>query len=71
MKSLEGNTLIGECDFKNNGVGFGLYINKNILEECIEADSNEPYWANKKGHDLRNPLYENELAKVLEQMENM
>lgn len=24
---LEGNTLIGECDFKNNGVGFGLYIN--------------------------------------------
>ncbi len=71
---LEENTLIGECDFKNNGVGYSLYINKNILEECIKADSNEPYWKNKKEgftYDLRNPRFENELAKIMEQMENI
>lgn len=66
--------MIGECDFKNSGVGFSLYINKNILEECIKADSNEPYWENKKEgftHDLRNPRCKNELVKVIEQMENI
>ena len=68
---LEGNTLIGECDFKNSGIGWGLYLNKNILEECIKEASNAPYWANNKEgftHDIRNPRYENELAIVMEQM---
>lgn len=70
---IEGNTLIGNCDFKNNGISWGLYINKNILEECIKEDSNAPYWTIWKegfSHDIRNPRYENELAKVMEQMEN-
>ena len=72
---LEGNEVIGEqyfndiCDFKNNGIGWGLNVNKNILEECIKEDSNAPYWAQNGLYDLRNPIYENDLKRVLEQME--
>lgn len=68
---LEGNTVIGEHDFKNNGINCALYLNKTILEECIRADSNAPYWENLKGgfsDDIRKPQYKAELAKVMEQM---
>lgn len=70
---LEGNALIGECDFKNNAIGWGLSLDKNILEECIREDSNMPYWVNdRRGfvNDIRNPRYANELEKVVRQMEN-
>lgn len=69
---LEENNLIGDRDFKNNGINCALHIdNRNILAECIKEDSNAPYWANKKEgftYDIRNPQYENELVKIMEQM---
>lgn len=57
-------------DFKNNGIGSSLYINKNILEECIANNSNEPYWHSKYNlkMDLRNPNNVSELQKILKQM---
>lgn len=66
---LQGNTLLPR-DFKNNGIGFGLDVNKNILEACIKENSNAPYWNNANVHsrDIRNPQYASELAQVLEQM---
>lgn len=69
---LEGNDLVGGLDFKNNGMNCALHIhNRNILEACIEEDSNGPYWFHQKEgftHDIRNPKYKDELAKVMEQM---
>lgn len=69
---LEGNRVIGgECDFKNNGIGWKLKLNKTILEECIKTDSNAPYWEYNKGGlhgDIRHPQYKDELAEVLAQM---
>lgn len=67
---LEGNALL-QKDFKNNGVGFGPHINKRLIEACIRADSNEPFWTRKevsRTYDLRNPAYEKELKYVLKQM---
>ncbi len=70
--SLEENNLIGKIDFKNHGMNCALHIyNRNVLEACIKEDSNGPYWEEQKGgctHDIRNPKYKNELAKVMEQM---
>lgn len=71
---LTENNLISKLDFKNNGINCALRIdNRNILAECIKEDSNAPYWANQKEgctHDIRNPKYKKELAKVMEQMGN-
>lgn len=69
---LAGNTVIGSGDFKNNSIGFGLRIDKNILEACIREDSNEPYWENVRSidKDVRNPKYKKELAEIMKQMCN-
>ncbi len=67
---LEGNSVL-EKDFKNHGIGFGLKVNKTLVENCIQACSNEPFWASRLevGHgDLRNPAYEKELNYVMKQM---
>ena len=67
---MEGNTII-PGDFRNNGIGFSLYITRNLLEACIEADSNDPYWDRGPGfhwQDLRHPQYEHEREQVLGQM---
>lgn len=68
---LEGNALL-QKDFKNNGVSFGFHINKTIVGDCIQACSNEPFWAGKPSvshtYDLRNPAYKKELEYVRRQM---
>ena len=67
---LEGNTVI-PGNFRNNGVGFALNINKRILEACIEADSNEPYWnRGDRFHwqDLQHPEHKSALERVMKQM---
>lgn len=67
---LEGNVAV-PGDFMNNGVSWSLSINKKLLEDCIEADSNAPYWDRGAGfywRDLRHPQYKNELEQVLKQM---
>lgn len=68
---LEGNVLLPK-DFKNNGISYEPHINKRIVAECIQACSNEPYWAGKPKasytRDLRNPACKEELEYVREQM---
>ena len=58
-------------DFKNNAVSFNLNFTLDILLQCIEQNSNEPYWnhfyAYKVNGDLRNPKYADKLQKVKEQ----
>ena len=58
-------------DFKNNAVSFNLNFTLDILLQCIEQNSNEPYWNHfytyKVNGDLRNPKYADKLQKVKEQ----
>lgn len=59
--------------FYSGYITLGNYTtqNRNILAECIKQNSNAPYWANSKDGftgNIRNPKYENELVKVMEQM---
>lgn len=57
-------------DFRFNRIGFGLNINKRVLEECIKEKTNQPYWNQSiyinKG-DLRNPANAKERDLVLRQ----
>lgn len=68
---LEGNELLRK-DFRNNGVSFWLHINKTLIEDCIKARSNEPFWTAQPRvsytYDLRNPAYQKELEYVRKQM---
>ena len=44
--------------YRNESIGFGLEITKNILEKSIKERSNNPYWVDnnyKREYDLRNP----------------
>lgn len=64
---LEGNELFS-VDFKNNGVSWELNVSKRLVEECIQAGTNEPFWKASRRKDLRNPAFSKELALVLKQM---
>ena len=58
--------------FRNGSIGWILRIKLPILLNCINSDSNDPYWnMMPKGYtdeDLRNPKYEKELQMVKAQM---
>ena len=56
--------------YHNNSIGFGLNFRLSVLQECIKAGSNAPYWEQdiyKVNHDLRNPKFRNELERVCQQ----
>lgn len=58
--------------FHNNAIGFGLDFRLSELQECIEAGSNTPYWAQeiyKVNHDLRNPKFRKELNGICKQFD--
>lgn len=57
-------------DFKYNSIGWGLDVNRQVLEACIREKSNQPYWNQifyKNKGDLRNPQNVNERNLVLKQ----
>jgi len=66
--------LLFQKDFKNNGIGYAPRVNKTLVEACIKAGSNAPFWAGQPAvsysYDLRNPSYRKELEFVLKQVEN-
>ena len=59
----------GTCfgNFLNHGIGFSLSFKTEILRECIDKNSNAPYWE-RGGYrtecDLRNPKYKQQLETV-------
>ena len=58
--------------FLNNGVGFRLNVDVEVLRKCIAAGNNNPYWSEywqyrKTEQDLRNPKYRKELEKIKKQ----
>lgn len=58
--------------FRNGSIGWDLDVTLSILLECINTDSNEPYWnmipSYRADDDLRNPKFKKELQMVKEQM---
>ncbi len=58
--------------FINNGVSFTLNFRKSVLYNCIQANSNEPYWGEYSEYaantDLRNPKFDKERKDIGEQM---
>ena len=64
----DGNLTPG--DFRNNGIGWQIHIDANILKECIEAGDNTPYWDRDLYYmrcDIRNPKHRGALEAVLKQ----
>lgn len=57
--------------FINNGVSFSLNVTAPVLEKCVEAGSNEPYWAEyfprQCEADLRNPMHADKLCEIRRQ----
>ena len=71
FKEIEnGKLLYG--GFINNSVSFALNFKKDILFDCIQMDSNIPYWEKYYKYavdrDLRNPKYTEERIKIGKQM---
>lgn len=76
--ALEGEKELELCKgytywgFRNGGIGWILKVKLPILLECINNNSNDPYWnmmpKGSTDEDLRNPKYEKELQMVKEQM---
>ena len=63
-----GNNELFSTDFKNNGISYSLNVNKTLVEECIRAGTNEPFWKADRSNDLRNPIFSKELSVILKQM---
>ena len=66
---LEGNKVVPGIS-RNNGIGCGLNVDKRMLEACIAAESNAPYWERDAGYastDIRNPKNREILRAVFRQ----
>lgn len=70
-KKIE-HTSVLHGGFRNNGVGFILQFELDVLLKCIEEKSNEPYWKLSKyyqiNRDLRNPQFSDKLQEIRQQM---
>ena len=54
--------------YRNNGIGWNLKIKLSVLQKCIEANSNQPYWDEDRQPDLRNPRFHEHLREIQEQI---
>ena len=68
---LKGNYNPGR-KFNNNGIGFEPDLNMVLVEECIKAGSNDPFWQMRANRvyedDIRAPQHNDELKKMKKQM---
>ena len=58
--------------FRNHSIGFRLNFELSVLQACIQAGSNAPYWAQnnwKVEGDLRNPKFRRQLEQVCKQFD--
>lgn len=51
-------------DYRDEGIGFSLKLDK--LEECIEANSNEPFYHNEVGGGLHSPYHVKDKNAIFE-----
>ncbi len=69
LRILDGEGIFPD-QFMNNGIGFDLDFTLEALLQCIEENSNEPYWGQKNwrlNQDLRNPKFRTELEQIAAQ----
>ena len=58
--------------FRNNGIGYAIDLNEDIIKKCVDAGSNESFWnyyKYKKMFDLRSPENKEYLLKILKQFD--
>lgn len=59
-------------NFRNSGIGWSLDVRLPILQKCMEAKSNQPYWELHSPYavnqDLRNPKFAEALKQIRQQM---
>ncbi len=71
FKKLEDGVLLYR-GFTNNAVSFSLNFRKDVLLDCIKANSNSPYWEKYSYYiansDLRNPKFSQERKEIGAQM---
>lgn len=71
FRKIENGKLLYD-GFIKNGVSFHMNIKKCVLFNCIQENSNTPYWKNyykyNIDHDLRNPIFHKERKKIGKQM---
>lgn len=71
FQSLENGDVIAS-GFRNGSIGFDLHVKLPILQKCIEAKSNQPYWdlyyPYAVNQDLRNPKFSEVLKRIKMQM---
>ena len=78
-KEIEYNNNLISCDdanhinnFKNNGIGYSIDLNEEIIKECLKSNTNKPFWdyyKTKKKFDLRSPVNKEYLLEVLKQFD--
>ena len=69
LRILDGEGIF-PYQFMNNAIGFSLRFDLSVLQACIEAGSNDPYWEKSyPAHmkDLRNPVHRAELEQIAAQ----
>ena len=72
FKKIENGSVLYN-GFRNNGVSFHLNCSYDILKQCIEENSNAPYWSQDHlsyvNRDLRNPKFADELLQIKKQFD--
>lgn len=67
FRKIENRTALADS-FRNNGVSFNLNFTLDVLQQCIRAGSNAPYWSLYYPYyvdrDLRNPKYADKLQQI-------
>lgn len=62
---------IGKKDYSNKSIGWDLDVNKNVMEKCVQKNSNKPYWEQElfgMDGDLRNPKNRRAYQKLMKQI---
>ncbi|MBP5617710.1 MAG: immunity 26/phosphotriesterase HocA family protein [Clostridia bacterium] len=73
MMNRTGVQPVPGCEhFAYNNVGFGLNVNRTILETVTAAEDNTPYWELRHRlhieNDLRNPAFADQRRAIMRQM---
>ncbi len=59
--------------FRNGAIGWSLDVKLPVLQACMKAGNNDPYWSQRDLYraeeDLRNPKFKKELAEIRMQCE--
>lgn len=71
FRQMDGIKPLDQSKYSMGLIGFQAPVSLKVLQECIAAGSNEPYWRatsrDPLKQDLRNPAYQEQLQMVCAQ----